>query len=100
MLDVAHLLPYLIPKVGYRLRGGVVTQLDRDHSPAGQAVGLEVVQIRRLLELLLDSIGDLALHLITRRPRPVDADDHCLAGEGGSLCPAHAEARVEPGCPS
>ena len=62
---------------------------------AGERVGPKVVEVRRLLELLLDLVGHLPLDLVARRPGPVGRDDHRLYGERRVLGPAHVEVGVQ-----
>ena len=61
----------------FTLAGGVlVDQEDLDEGHAGLRIGLDAVEVGQLLELLLDLVGDLGLHLGRGRARPRDVDDH------------------------
>ncbi len=70
--DVADLLADLVPEVldlgGRRLVG----ENHPDEGDAGLRIALDAVEIGQLLQLLLDLVGDLRLHLGRGRARPGD----------------------------
>ena len=95
ILDVAHLLADLIPDVRNIGLGRRSLQRHENGGDAGLGVALDVVEMRRFLELALDALGQLLQRLIDGRPRPLGLDHHGLDGEGGVL--AAPEAGVAPG---
>jgi hypothetical protein len=74
--DVADLLADLVPDVADFPRRRRVLQQHEHQRLAGLAVGPDLVEVRRLLQLLLDLVGDLFGHLLRSGPRPVGADHH------------------------
>ena len=80
--DIAHLLADLIPKLLDLAGRCLVDQRDADEGHAGLRIALDAVEIRQLLKLLLDLVGDLRLHVRRGRTRPGDLHDHGLDGEG------------------
>ena len=79
--DVADLLAHLIPDVRHLSRRRRILQVDEDRGLAGGRVALQVVQVRRLLELALEAVGDLLERVADRGARPPDLHDHGLDGE-------------------
>ena len=85
LLDIADLFAHLVPKIGHlRSRGGVL-QIDKDHRLAGLGVTLLIVDVRQLLEFLLDPIRDLLHGLERGGPGPQRLHHHRLDGEGRIL---------------
>ena len=95
--EIAHPDPSAVD-VG---RLGVVAQVDEDRGDAGARQVAREIEVRQLLEFLLDAIGDLSGHLGDRGAGPVGLYHHGLDGEGGILLPAeidvgeHAEQRED-----
>src|SRR5262249_33994665 len=58
---------------------------------------LDTVEIRQLLQFLLDLVSDLSLHLICGRARPADADHHDLDGEVWVLGTSEVEVGIDAG---
>ena len=83
--DVADLLAHLVPQVLHLGGRRAIDEDDLDERHAGLRVGLDAVEPGQLLQLLLDLVGDLGLHLGRGRARPRDIDDHRLDGEGRVL---------------
>ena len=82
----------------FTLAGGVVSrEIDLDEGHARLRIALDAVEVGQLLQLLLDLVGDLRLHLGRGRARPGDVDDHRLDGEGGILGAAEVEVGVDAG---
>src|SRR5436190_3982479 len=95
--DVADLLAHLVPKVGHLGGRNVVAQRDIDHRLAGLGVALDVVEVGQLLQLGLELVGDLLLHLARGGARPGGRDDHLLDGEGWVLAAAEVEIGEDAG---
>jgi len=74
--DVAHFLAHLVPGLGDLLDRGRVLHGEEDHRLAGPRVTLDVVDVRRRLQLTADPVRDLFLHLAGSRARPVSFDHH------------------------
>ncbi len=90
-LDVADLLAHLIPELGHLGRRDVVAERDVDHRLAGLGVALHVVEVGQLLQLGLELVGDLQLHLARGGAGPCSRHDHLLDGEGRVLAAAEIE---------
>ena len=67
--DVADLLAHLVPDVRHLSRRRRVLQIDEDRGLARGRVALQVVEVRRLLQLALEAVGDL-LERVARPWRP------------------------------
>ena len=82
----------------FTLAGGVRSRQDHpDERHAGLRIALDPVEIGQLLQLLLDLVGDLRLHLGRGRARPGDVHHHHLDGERGILGAAEIEVGVGAG---
>ena len=79
--DVADLLAHLIPDVRHLSRRRRIFQVDEDRGLAGGRVALQVVEVRRLLELALEAVGDLLERVADRGAGPPDLHHHGLDGE-------------------
>ena len=97
LLDVADLLARLIPEVGHLGRRRRVLEGHEDDGLAGLGVALQVIEIRQLLELLLDAVRDLLHSLKRGRSRPQRLHDHRLDGEGRILLAAELAVLQEAG---
>ena len=76
-LDVDQLLAQQIEQVRHVLRRGRVPEGDLHRREGGLRVGLHLLEERQFLQLLLDGIGDLGLHLLRGGARPDHGDvDH------------------------
>ena len=97
LLDVADLLARLIPEIRHLGRGRRVLEGHEHHGLAGLGVALQIVEVRQLLELLLDAVGDL-LHGFQRRGAgPQRLHHHGLDGERRVLLAAElADTRMMP----
>ena len=96
--DVADLLANLVPEVLHLCRRGLIAQGDADERAARLRIALDAVEIRELLQLLLDLVDGLCLQLARRRAWPADVDDHCLDRERRILGAAEIEVRIDAGC--
>src|SRR5229473_2098191 len=94
--DVADLLADLVPEVlhlgGWRL----VDEVNLDEGNARLRIAFDAIEVWELLQLLLDLVGDLGLHLGRGGAGPCDADDHGLDREGGVFGTPKAEVRIDP----
>ena len=88
--DVADLLAHLVEGVLHLLGIGVALDLHGDDGAAGAGVGADEIEMRRFLQLALDLVDDLVLHLLDRGARPDRLDDHDAEGEIGVFLLAHA----------
>jgi hypothetical protein len=68
--NVVDLLADLVPNIGNDCGRRALLENDEDRRLAGLSVALQVIERRRLLQLLLDPIGDLEDCLVDRRSRP------------------------------
>ena len=93
--DIVDFLAHLIPDVRDLSRRRRVLQVDEDRRLAGGCVALQVVQVRRLLELALEAVGDLLERVADRGPRPPDLHDHGLHGEVRILAAPETEVRSD-----
>ena len=87
MADVANLLADLVPDVRHLSRRGRVLEIDEDRGLPCRRVALQVIQVRRLLELALEPVGDLLERVADRGARPTRLDHHGLDGEIRILAP-------------
>jgi hypothetical protein len=92
---VGQLLAHLIPSVGGLPPTHAILQLHGQHGCAWTRVGAHVIELRKLLQPLLQRVGDEALHVLGRAARPGNLDDHGLDGKRGVL--GASELRVGPG---
>src|SRR5581483_7103436 len=81
------LLADLVPDLRQLLGIGGVEDVDVDDRDAWLGIALQIVEMRRLLELALDAVGDLLHHVEGRRARPVRLHDHCIDREGRVFLP-------------
>ena len=81
LADVTDLLPDLVPDVRHVLRRGRVEQLEDDQRLAGLGVAARPLEVGRLLQLLLDPVGDLLVHLLGGGAGPQRADYHAAKGK-------------------
>ena len=95
--DVAHLFAHLVPKVLHLGGRSFIREKDLDEGNARLRIALHAVEIRQVLQLLFDLVGDLRLHFRSRGTWPGDVHDHRLDGEGGVLGTAEVEVGVGPG---
>ena len=79
--DVVDLLAHLIPDVRNLGRRRRILQADEDRGPPGGRVAFQIVEVRRLLELALEAVGDLLERVADRGAGPADLHDHGLDGE-------------------
>ena len=96
LADVADLFPDLVPDVGHILRRGRVEQLEDDQRLAGLGVAARPLEVGRLLQLLLDPIGDLLVHLLGGGAGPQRADHHAAKGKVRVLALAELEKCSDP----
>ena len=81
LFDVADLLARLIPDVRNIPGARCILESHHDHGFSGLGVALEIVDVRQLLELLLDAIGDLLNGLERCSSGPQRLHHHGLDGE-------------------
>ena len=55
-------------------------QVDEDRGLAGRRVAAQVIEMRRLLELALEALGDLLERVVEGRAGPAGLHDHGLDG--------------------
>ena len=67
---------------GTSLRGRAALQIDEDRRDAGAREAAQEVELRRLLQLALEPLGDLLQRLVDGRARPCRLHDHGLDDEG------------------
>ena len=79
--DVVDLLAHLIPDVRNLGRGRRILQVDEHRGLPGGRVAFQIVEVRRLLELALEAVGDLLERVADRGAGPADLHDHGLDGE-------------------
>ena len=79
--DVVDLLAHLIPDVRNLGRRRRILQVDEDRGLPGGRVAFQIVEVRRLLELALEAVGDLLERVADRGAGPADLHDHGLDGE-------------------
>ena len=96
-LDVADLLADLVPDVIDLALWRRFLEIDENGRLSGLGVALEVVEVRGLLELLLESVGDLLQGVYRCRTRPGDLDDHGLHRKIGVLLAAKLLIGAEAG---
>ena len=80
-LYVADLLADLVPDVVEVALGRRFLEVDENGRLAGLGVALDVVEVRGLLELLLEPVGDLLERVGRGSSRPDSLDHHGLHGE-------------------
>ena len=88
LADVADLLAHLIPEVRHLGCAHAVLEIDEHHGLAGLGVAAHEVEMRHLLELLFDAVGDLVDGLGGVGAGPQRLDHHGLDGEGRVLLAA------------
>ena len=85
--QIAELLAQLIEELRHLLRRRVVAEHDLHRREGGLGVGLHPVEIGQLLQLLLDPVRDLVLHLLCGRTGPDCGHDRDLDGKVRVLRP-------------
>ena len=75
-LDVLAEVAHIFPGVAHLRLLDLVGELDVDDGLAIARLTLDVVEAARVLQLLLELVRDLLLHLLRRRARPGGRDDH------------------------
>ena len=94
--DVADLLAHLVPDVRHLRRWASSSfRLTKIVACPGGRVALQVVEIRRLLELALEAVGDLLERVADRCARPSDLHHHGLDGEVRILAPAEPKVGAD-----
>ena len=88
LFDVTDLLARLIPEIRYIGRTGRILQIHEHHGLAGLGVAFQIIKVRQLLELLLNTVGDLLYDLRSCGAGPQRLDHHGLDGEGRVLLAA------------
>ena len=81
--NVRDLFANLVPQLGNILGAQRVTGDEGDLRLAGARKGHDLVVLAGFHELLLDALGHLPRHFLSRRPRPQGAHHHGLEGKGG-----------------
>ena len=89
-LQVIQPLAHLVEQGGHLGRRRVVAEADHGGDEAGAAVGVEMVEIRRVLQLALDALGQELLGFCGGGARPHGGDHHQLQREGGVFAAAQA----------
>ena len=75
-LDVLAEIAHILPCVAYLFLRDLIGELDVDDGLARARLTLDVVESLRVLELLLELVRNLLLHLLRRRARPGGRDNH------------------------
>ena len=75
-LDVLAEVAHIFPGVAHLRLLDLVGELDVDDGLPVARLTLDVVEAARVLQLLLELVRDLLLHLLCRRTRPGSRDDH------------------------
>src|SRR5262249_152712 len=91
--DIIDLLAHLVPDIADHARRRTVLQVEKDCRLAGRRIAADVIEIRRLLQLLLDAVGDLQQRVIDGSARPRCLHHHSLDAEGSVLLPAEPQIR-------
>ena len=66
-------------------------QIDEDRRDAGACEAAQEIELRRLLQLALEPLGDLLQRVLDGRAGPCRLDDHGLDDEGRVLAAAEPE---------
>ena len=77
-LDIADLLADLVPDIFDLALGRRFLEVHEDRRLAGLGIALQIIQVRRLLELLFEPVGNLLQGVDRGGTRPGDLDDHGL----------------------
>ncbi len=96
-LHVNQLLAQQIKQIRHVLWRRRILERDLHRGERWLRIGLHLFEIRQFLELLLDGIGDLGLHLRGCCARPDRRDVHHLDGEEGIFRAAEPLVRDEAG---
>src|SRR3981189_2735670 len=96
-LYVSDLLPQQIEQIRHVLWRRRILERDLHRSERRLRIGLHLFEVRQFLQLLLDGIGDLGLHLRSLSSRPDRRDVHNLDGKEGILRAAKPLVREEAG---
>src|SRR5262249_19594551 len=96
--DVADFFADLVPEVLHLGGRGLIAQGDADEGTARLGIALDAVEIRQLLQLLLDLVDGLCLQLARGGARPTHVDNHRLDRERGVLGAPEIEVRIDAGC--
>ena len=89
--DVADALADVIPDVGNFSGGRAALQVDEDRRDAGAREAAQEVELRRLLQLALEPLGDLLERVLDGRARPGGLHHHRLDDEGRVFAAAEPE---------
>ena len=95
--NVADLLAHLVPSVRHILAARRAEQVDEHRRDSGGRVTAGEVEVRRLLQLLFDAVGDLLDHLVDRGAGPRRLHDHRLDRECRIFVAAEALVGKQPG---
>ena len=94
--DVADAFANVIPDVRDFPGRRAALQIDEDGGHAGAREAAQEIEIRRLLQLALEPLGDLLERVIEGRARPCRLDHHRLEDEGGILVAAEPVVGQQP----
>jgi hypothetical protein len=94
--DVADLLAHLVPQLLHLGGWRAVEEKHLDERHPRLRIALDAVEVRKLLQLLLDPVGDLGLHLARGGAGPGGGDDHGLDGEGRVFGAPEVEIGIGP----
>ena len=83
--QIRHLLAQFEEQQRHVAQRRRIAERERDRAEARLGVGGDLVDPGELLQLFLDAVGDLVLHVLARRAGPDRADDGGLDGEVGIL---------------
>ncbi len=96
-LQVVELLAHLVEELRHVARRGGVAEHHLDRREAGLGIGLRPLEIGQFLQLLLDPLGHLVLHLAGGGARPGRGDGDHLDGEGRILRLPEPQVRDDAG---
>ena len=93
LTNVADFLARLIERLLDGIPPHRALQINEDVGETGSRVGADEVEARRLLQLALDLVDDLVLHLLDRRAGPEHLHDHHAKRKVGILLLARCAGR-------
>jgi hypothetical protein len=96
-LHVGQFLAQQVKQIRHVFRRGRIAERDLHRRERGLGIGLHFLEVGQFLQLLLDGIGDLGLHLLGGGARPDRRDVHHLDRKERILGAAEPLVREEAG---